>query len=278
MALNLRSKPVVAAVVWMILALLALSTLYPLVFLVFTAIRPDADYLRSQIGLPTHVTFSNVSTALGDFGLLGYTVNSAVIVSVAVVVITVIACLAAFALTQFEFPLRKTTLVIVVGMIALPPSVLVIPIFRVVTELGLLNTRQGLVLVYASLNLPFSIYLVSSYMRSIPRELISAALVDGASTLRTLWHVVLPLIRPGLLTLITLNFLFLWNDLLFSLVVLQSSQDHTIMVGLALLQGQYIRSTGVLAAGLLLSALPPLLIFLFFQKRLASGLTAGAVK
>ncbi|MEN3278964.1 MAG: multiple sugar transport system permease protein [Solirubrobacteraceae bacterium] len=264
--------------VWLLLAALALSTLYPVVFLTLTSFRTDSDYLRSPIGLPKAWTLDNISHAYSGSEIGHYALNSFIAVSIAVLLLTVVTCLAGFAFTQFEFPLRRAIFVVVVGMMALPPSVLMIPIFKVILDLNLLNKRTGLVLVYTSLNLPFSIYLMSSYMRSLPSELIHAARVDGAGTLRILWSIVLPLVRPGLLTLVTLNFLILWNELLFSLLIMQDEQGRTIMVGIAQAQGQYQTHVGVIAGGLLLSMIPPLLIFALFQRDLARGLTAGALK
>ena len=272
------SRTATAAGVWLIMATLAISTLYPLVFLTMTALRTDDDYFANPAGVPSHWTFDNVTTAFFDVGLGRYALNSFVVVVAAVIVLTVVACLAAYALVHFEFPLRRTTLVVVVAMMALPPTVLMIPIFKVVLDLGMLNTRLGLVLVYASLNLPFSIYLMTAYMRSVPVELLNAAKVDGAGTLRMLWSVVLPLVRPGLMTLMTLNFLILWHELLFSLLILPEEDSRTIMVGIVQLYGQFQTGTGVISAGLLLSVIPPLLIFLLFQRDIARGMTAGAVK
>ncbi|HEU4702767.1 MAG TPA: carbohydrate ABC transporter permease [Conexibacter sp.] len=264
--------------VWLAFAALAVSTLYPLVFLTLTALRPNADYARNPAGLPGEWTLQHVTDAFSRADMGRYAVNSLIVVTAAVVLLVAISCLAAYALTLFEFPLRRTILVIVVAMMALPPTVLMIPIFKVVLDLGMLNQRHGLVLVYTSLNLPFSVYLLTSYMRSIPRELLNAASIDGAGPLRMLWSVVVPLVRPGLLTLVTLNFLFLWNELLFSLLILPDENMRTIMVGISATQGQYQTEIGVLAAGLLLSMIPPLLIFALFQRDLARGLAAGAVK
>ena len=196
----------------------------------------------------------------------------------AVALITAISCLAAYALVHFDFPLRKGALVFIVALMALPPTALLIPVFKVVLDASLLNQRLGLILVYTALNLPFSIYLLASFMKSVPTELLNAAKIDGAGILRTLFSIVVPLVRPGLLTLVTLNFLFLWNEFLFSLVILQSETNRTIMVGIAQFQGHYEKNFGIVCAGLLLSMVPPLLIFVFFQRDLARGLTAGAVK
>jgi ABC-type glycerol-3-phosphate transport system permease component len=272
------SRTVTIAGVWAILATLALSALYPLVLLTLASFRTEEDYARNPIGLPKQWTLDNVTRAFGEADMGRYALNSLVVVLVAVAVVTVISCLAAYALTQFEFPLRRTTLVIVVATIALPPTVLMIPIFKFVLELGLLNTRLGLVLVFASLSLPFSIYLLASFMRSIPRELLNAARIDGAGTMRVLWSVVLPLVRPGVLTLVTLNFLNLWNELLFALIIVQNEEQRLLIVGITQYEGQYVSETGLVSVGLLLSMIPPLLIFALFQRDLARGLTAGAVK
>lgn len=266
------------AVLWLILAAIAVSTLYPLFFLAATALRTTADYRSSPAGLPQHFTFENVHLAFSEVGIGKLALNSFMVVVPAVALITVLACLAAYALVHFDFPLRRTALVVVVAFMALPPAVLLIPIFKVILDVGLLNDRLGLVLVYTAFMLPFSIFLLASFMRSVPTELLNAAKIDGAGALRTLWSVVIPLVRPGLLALVTLNFLFLWNEFLYSLVILQKESNRTIMVGIAQFQGHWEKNLGVVSAGLLLSMLPPLLIFLFFQRDLARGLTSGAVK
>jgi ABC-type glycerol-3-phosphate transport system permease component len=267
-----------AVAVWVIFATLAASTLYPLFFLASTALRTTADYKDSPAGLPQHLTFDNIHLAFSEVEIGRLALNSLMVVIPAVLIVTVFACLAAYALVHFSFPLRRTLLVVVVSFMALPPAALLIPIFKVALDAGLLNNRLGLILVYAAFSLPFSIFLLASFMRSVPTELLNAAKIDGAGALRALWSVVIPLIRPGLLTLVTLNFLFLWNEFLYSLVILQSETNRTIMVGIAQFQGHWDKNLGVVAAGLLLSMVPPLLIFFFFQRDLARGLTTGAVK
>jgi ABC-type glycerol-3-phosphate transport system permease component len=264
--------------VWLIFAALAVSTLYPLLFLASTAVRPSEDYKHSPAGLPTHLTLDQITGAWDQAHIAQYALNSLLVVVPAVVLVTVLASLAAYALSCFDFRLKGLALVVVVVLLAIPPTILLIPIFKLIKDAGLLNNRMGLTLVYTALSLPFSIFLLSSFMRLVPRELLHAARVDGAGALRTLWSVVVPLVRPALLTLVTLNFLFLWNEFIFSLVLLQDESQRTIMVGIAGAQNRYLQNVGVVSAGLLLSMIPPLLIFVFFQRSLTRGLTAGAVK
>jgi ABC-type glycerol-3-phosphate transport system permease component len=273
-----RGRALKLTAVWVIFTGIALSTIYPLFFLTATALRPASDYVQDPAGVPGTFTLDNITDAFKTAHIGEYAINSLVVVVPAVALLALLSTLTAYAFVHFEFPLRKTALVVVVAMMALPPTVLLIPIFKVILDAGLLNQPLGLILVYTALNLPFSIYLLASFMRGIPRELLLAAQIDGAGPLRTLWSVVIPLVRPALLTLVTLNFLFLWNELLFSLVLLQTEEHRTIMVGIAQAQGQFTKNLGVVCAGLLLSMIPPLLIFTFFQRSLTRGLTAGAVK
>lgn len=266
------------AVTWLIYAVLAASTIYPLFFLFSTAVRTSEDYRRSPGGLPQALTLDNLQFAFSDMRIATLVLNSLLVVVPAVLLLTVLACCAAYALVHFEFPLRRTTFALMAGMMALPPAAIVIPIFKVILDAGLLNNRLGLILTYTALQLPFSIFLLASFMRAVPGELLKAAMLDGAGPLRTLWSVVLPLVRPGLLTLMTLNFLFLWNEFLYSLVLLQREQERTMMVGIAQFSGHFDQNLGIVSAGLLVSIVPPLLIFLFFQRDLARGLTSGALK
>jgi ABC-type glycerol-3-phosphate transport system permease component len=267
-----------AVAVWICFALIALSAFYPLWFLTATALRTTDDYTASPGGIPSELTFNNISEAFSVMHIGDLALNSLMVVVPSVLLVTAISCLAAYALIHFQFPLRRTALVVIVAMMALPPTALLIPTFKTILDIGLLNDRLGLIIVYVALVMPFSIYLLSSFMRGVPSELLNAARIDGAGALRTLWSVVLPLVRPGLLTLVTLNFLVLWNEFLFSLVLLQVESSRTIMVGIAQFNTKSQENFGLIAAGLMLSMIPPLVIFAFLQRDLARGLTSGAVK
>jgi multiple sugar transport system permease protein len=210
--------------------------------------------------------------------VLDYSLNSLLVVGGAVALIVIVAVPAGFALGRLRFRGRTILLIGIIGLMAVPAAVLMIPLFRVVGQLGLVNTYPGLILVYAALNLPFSIYLVASYVHGLPGEVIEAAEVDGASLGRQLWSIVVPLSVPALATIVTLNVLWLWNELLFGLIILQDPDMRTVTVGIATLQGQHTTPVPLLAAGLLLSMGPVLLVFLITQRNLARGLTAGAVR
>jgi ABC-type glycerol-3-phosphate transport system permease component len=261
-----------------LLTALACTTLYPIVFVVFTAFKSNDDYVDDESGIPRDWTLANIEGAWRSAHVGDFVLNSLLVVSASVVLIAAVASLAGYAFAHLDVPLRRVGLLSVVALMLLPAALLIVPAFRVVLDIGLLNTYAGLVLFYTALSLPFNTYLMASYFERIPPQLLQAARVDGASELRAFATVALPLARPGILTLLTLNFLFLWNELLFSLVLLNEESKRTLMVGLALLDGQYTTETPLLAAGLLIALIPPLLVFAFFQRSLTEGITAGAIK
>lgn len=261
-----------------VLALMAVSAIYPLVFVGMTAFKTEAGYARDPVGPPSPPTLEFLGRALEAGRVVDYTLNSLLVVSAAVAIVVAVACPAGFALARLRFPGRTVLLVGIIGLMTIPAAVLMIPLFRLVGQIGLVNSYLGLILVYATLNLPFSIYLVAAYVSGLPREILEAAEVDGASLFGQLRSIVLPLSLPAVATIITLVFLWLWNELLFGLLILQDPDMRTLTVGLATLQGQHTTPVPLLAAGLLISMGPVLVVFLVAQRHLARGLTAGAVK
>jgi len=261
-----------------VLFVLALSTTYPVVFALFSALKSAAQYARSSLGVPTSPTLANFTAVWSQVDVGRLALNSLIVVCAAVAVIVLVSMPAGWALASMRFPLRRVTLLGVIGMMMLPAGVLMIPVFTVVKDLGLVNNRLGLILVYASLHAPFATYLMTATMRDIPQEVVQAAEVDGCGPLGTLVKIVLPLTRPTVLTIITLTFLWLWNELLFALIILQNAGQRTLIVGIAALQNEFSTPPTLLAAGMVFAMLPALAVFVFFQRRLTVGLTAGAVR
>jgi raffinose/stachyose/melibiose transport system permease protein len=228
--------------------------------------------------VPTSPTLANFTAVWSQADVGRLALNSLIVVCAAVAVIVLVSMPAGWALASMRFPLRRVTLLGVIGMMMLPAGVLMIPVFTVVKDLGLVNNRLGLILVYASLHAPFATYLMTATMRDIPREIVQAAEVDGCGPLGTLVKVVLPLTRPTVMAVITLTFLWLWNELLFALIILQNATQRTLIVGIAALQNEFSTPPTLLAAGMVFAMLPALAVFVVFQRRMTVGLTAGAVR
>jgi ABC-type glycerol-3-phosphate transport system permease component len=263
---------------WALLGLLSLLSLYPFIFVTFTAFKTRKAYAADPVGPPWEPTLEYMERALTSGNMLGYLSNSLIVVGVAVVLLLLIASMAGYALSILKFRGSGLILLGIICLLAVPAAVVMIPLYRTVSQLGLMNSHLGLILTYTALQLPFSIYLMTSFFNGLPREIIEAAQVDGAGQVRIFGAIVLPLAKPALATMATLNFLWLFNELLFGLLIMQDDQNRTLPVGLAALQGQNTTPVPLLAAGLLISLLPVLLVFTFAQRSLARGITVGAVK
>lgn len=263
---------------WLLLGGLALLSFYPFVFVTFTAFKSKKAYAADPVGPPWEPTLEYLERALTSGNMLGYLSNSIVVVGVAVLLLLVIASMAGYGLSVLKFRGSGMILLAIICLLAVPAAVVMIPLYRTVSQLGLINSHLGLILTYTALQLPFSIYLMTSFFNGLPREIIEAAKVDGAGQARVFTAIAMPLAKPALSTMAVLNFLWLFNELLFGLLIMQDDQNRTLPVGLAALQGQNTTPVPLLAAGLLISLLPVLAVFFFAQRSLARGIIVGAVK
>ena len=277
-----RGRALRLAPAWLLLTVGAATMLLPLLFIAVNAFKTPADYDRSALSLPRHPTLANFSDAWRKAGFSHYMLNSVGVVGISVIIVVTLSATAGYAFSFLDFPFRDAGLTTVVAMMILPVSALLVPTFEVVNKLHLLDSYTGLVVVYVAISLPFGVYVMASFFKAVPSQLLEAAWVDGASTLQTFTRIALPLALPALKTLTILTSLSLWNELLFALVIMQSPGHRTLTSGLALLQvdpasGGHPQTT-VQAAALALAALPPFVIYLIFNRTVAQGLTAGALK
>ena len=263
---------------WLLLSFFTLLSLYPFVFVTFTAFKSKRAYAADPVGPPWEPTLEYLERALTSGNMPGYLLNSIIVVGAAVLLLLVIASMAGYALSILKFRGSGVILLGIICLLAVPAAVVMIPLYRTVSQLGLVNSHLGLILTYTALQLPFSIYLMTSFLNGLPREIIEAAQIDGAGQIRVFRTIVMPLAGPALSTMATLNFLWLFNELLFGLLIMQDDQHRTLPVGLAVLQGQNTTPVPLLASGLLISLLPVLAVFFLAQRSLSRGLTAGALK
>jgi ABC-type glycerol-3-phosphate transport system permease component len=211
-------------------------------------------------------------------GFLRWLVNSVLISGVSVLITLALASLAAYAFSRMPFPGRSVTFTLMISLMVVPPIVMLIPLFELMADLNLVNTYQSVIIIYAGLMLPFSIYLLTSFFNTIPRELLEASQIDGAGHLRTLVAIILPLAMPALVTLAIVNLLWAWNELLIALVMLQDDSKKTLMVGITVFQSHFNLNVPVTMAGLLIATLPIVVVYLAGQRFFVRGLAAGALK
>jgi raffinose/stachyose/melibiose transport system permease protein len=261
-----------------VLIAMSVVALYPIYYMVITAFKNREEYLSRQFLPPLHPTLQNVRAALSKGDLLQWMLNSTVVTTVSVLVATAAAVLAAYALARMQFPGRDTILTGIVSLMVVPPVVLIVPLFLLMVQAGLINTLPSVIIVYVGLTIPLSVYLLTNFFRALPIEIEEAARLDGCSTMGVLWRVVLPLSAPALLTSIIVNSLWVWNELLIALVFLQSNQSRTLIAGLTLFQGQFKVNEPLVMTGALIATIPMLLLYMFGARFFIRGLVAGSGK
>jgi len=285
-----RRPPARRIALYVFLTVMAAIWLFPLAWGVYTALRPFSDtQANGYISTPTTLNLQNFSDAWeqGDFAL--HYMSTLFVAIPAVILTLLIASMVAFAVSRFNWRFNLLVLLIFTAGNLLPPQVIIVPLFKLYTALkgipepfsdnGLLYDQYtGLVLINVVFQTGFCVFVLSNYMKTISRELTEAALVDGASVLRIWAAVIMPLCRPALAALATLEFTFIYNDFFWALTLMKTGDRRPITSALNNLQGQFFTDTNLLAAGALLAAIPTILVFLALQRQFISGLSLGATK
>ena len=261
-----------------ILIFFSILSLFPVYYMAVTAFKTRPDWLHNQFGLPSPFTFQNINDALIKGEIPLWFGNSLIVTVASLVVTTIVSALAAYAIARFRFPGRMFYFNMMIALMVIPPAVLILPLFVLMVNIGLINKLPSVIIIYSGLLIPFSVYLLVSFFRSLPPELFDAAAIDGCNNLDIFWRISLPLSTPALVTLVVVNALFVWNELLIALVFLQDQAHKTLMPGLTLFKGHFTVNEPLIMAGTLIATIPMVLLYLFGQRLFVEGLTAGAVK
>jgi ABC-type glycerol-3-phosphate transport system permease component len=260
-----------------ILIAVAAFTIFPLIWLVLTSIRP-ANTVFSGGLWPSSVTFDAYVRAWNstDFGL--HFANSLWITLVTVLGVVIFASLSGYAFAKLRFPFKNVIYVLLLATLMMPSTSLIIPLYLQLKSFGLLNTQAGLVVLYVSSSAPFSMFLMRAFFETLPDELVQAARIDGTGEFQIFWRIVLPLARPGLATVIIFQFLQTWNEFIYANTVLQNTDELPLQPVLFGLVGQYQTDWPTLCAGLTMSIVPVILVYVWMQRQFVAGMTLGAVK
>ncbi|MDJ0924788.1 MAG: carbohydrate ABC transporter permease [Acidimicrobiia bacterium] len=256
----------------------AAIVLAPLLLVVLNSFRTTREIFAEPLGLPTSISFDSYTTAWNEASFSQYFVNSLTITVASVVLATGTAVFAAYALGRYKFRGSTFLSIFFLSGLLLPFRLAIMPLFLLLESLGLIDSRIGLVLVYAATGVPFSVFILSSYFRQLPVELTEAARIDGAGEFKIFGRVMLPLVRPALATVAVFQFVPLWNDFFFPLVLLRSTSKWTLPVGMTRFFGEFQSDWSTLFAGILITLLPLVILFLIATKQIIAGLTAGIGK
>jgi raffinose/stachyose/melibiose transport system permease protein len=260
------------------LLIIALAAIYPLYFIVATAIKTNADYQLDPTGFPSHPSLSALRAIVEDQPLPRWLWNSFLVTLVSVAASTVIALFAAYAIVFARFRGHQIFLSTSVALMVVPPVTLLVPMFVFMVDRGWINHLQSVMIFYSGLLVPFAIFFLVNFFRTVPHELIEAASVEGAGPFTVLRQVVLPLAGAATFTLVVVQAIWAWNELLIALVFLQTDEARTLNAGLAQFQGRYSTNQPLILAGALISIAPVVLLYLSGQRFFVRGLTAGIGK
>jgi ABC-type glycerol-3-phosphate transport system permease component len=261
-----------------VVALLVVASAFPLYWAVVSSLTPEARLFEAPSLVPQGLALEHYRALFTERDFWLPIRNSLVVASTTTAFCVIVGSLCAYALARLQFRWKGPILGFILAVTMFPQISIVSPLYLLLRELGLINTYPGLILPYLTFAMPLTVWLLVGFFRQLPAELEEAALVDGASRLRTFWEIILPLALPGLATTAILTFVYCWNEFLFALSFTLGPERQTVPVAIALFRGQYQVPWGQILAGAVVATAPVAVLVLIFQRRIVQGLTAGAVK
>lgn len=263
-----------------ILLILFVIMLYPLLWTVMSSFKTSTEYLTDAYALPSSLHFENYAHALEGSNLLGTIWNTVYVIIITLIVVLVCSVPCSYALARYRFPGSKLLLGVLIGGLFVSSSYIVVQLFLELRELKLLNNLTALALIYATFQLPFSCFLLTNYMREIPRDYEEAAIIDGCSPFGVLWNVIIPMSKANILTVGMISVLVAWSEYNVALVLVADPSKHTFPVGLANLYAvqSYATDWGALFAGITIAMIPTIVLFIIGEKYVIKGMSVGGLK
>jgi len=262
----------------LLVLLLCLAWLSPFYLLIVNTFKTMQQITSSPVSLPETPSFDAYLRVWKEANLGSYYKNSLLISAVSVVLSVSISSLAAYAFSRLRFPGKQPLFFFLLAGVMLPLQIALVPLYRLLNGMDLLSTYQGMIALYVAFTIPFGVFILTGFFRSIPVEIEEAALIDGCGWFQSYWRIVMPLAAPGLVTMVILEFIWFWNEYLVALTMIQKEAVRTVMLGVMVMANTYQLDFSLLTAGIVISVVPPILVYIFFQKYLIRGLTAGAIK
>ena len=264
---------------YLYLTILSICAVFPLLWLLVSAFKSSTEMLANPtVIFPKDWTLENFKTVLFTLNFTVNIKNSLIVALSTTVVATFISALAAYGIVRFFPKLGNVMTKILITTYMFPPILLAVPYSIIMGKAGLMNSRIGLVIVYMSFSVPYAIWLLVGFFQTVPIDIEEAARIDGANKMQVFYRVVLPIVAPGIVAVAIYTFINAWNEFLYSLILINSSEKATVAVALKSLEGQEVLDWGVMMAASAVVVIPSVIFFMLIQKKIAGGLAAGAVK
>ena len=265
-------------IIYIILILVALLVIAPLALMVMTALKDNLEFMKSPLSLPSKLNFNGFISVFTEHNFMMYLGNSLFVTLISLAISLTVSITLSYALCRYRGKwINRLYFYFLAGMI-IPIRLGVLFLNDMLNALGLLNSLWGLICIYTAMSIPFSMYIMSGYVKMIPRELDEAAIIDGCGTVRIISQIILPLIRPAIATVAIYNFMPIWNDVYFPLVFIFDESKKTFMLHVTMFFGQYSKDYNLIFSALTFAAAVSLIFYAFGSRQLIKGLTAGAIK
>ena len=250
----------------------------PLLWVAMMSLRTTTEIFKAPYGFPSPAHWEKFADAWTKSNYGTYFWNSTIVVVVAVALVTVIGAMAAHCLARYTFRGNRLVRFLILTGLVLPPQLVILALFQILLDIDLYNTLTGLILVYVATHIAMTVYILEGFFAQIPQDLFDAARMDGYSDFEIFWRVTVPIGAPAIFTTVTLNFIVLWNEFLFAVVLLTDDDKRTLPLGLMHFTGSHQLDVGMAATGLMIAMLPIIVIYAFFSETMIKGMTAGAVR
>ena len=274
----IKKKKLSQILIFIALMVIAISTIYPILFMLLCSFKQKYEYMTNVFGLPKSLYLQNYVISSEKFNIPRFTLNSSIVTVCSLFLSTLVTSMAAFGFAKLKFRGSETVLTLVIACMMVPGQVLMIPVYLMMSRLHLVNNFLSLILFYVTTSIPFATFLLTVNCRSIPDEILQSAEIDGAHHAGIYLWIIVPMMKPSIMTLIILNFLAFWNELMYSMLFLQTETTRTMTVAVATVVGRYVTNMPLLMTGLLINSVPTILVFIIFQKYISKGIAVGAIK
>jgi len=250
----------------------------PFIFVVINSFKESKDVTANPLALPASFSFDNYIEAFKVMNYSNAFMNTLIITVISVAIIIICASMTAYIMVRRKWKVTKYLFFIMVISMIIPFQAIMIPLVKIYGSIGMLNSKWALMYMYLGFGVSLAVFMYHGFIKSIPLELEEAAMIDGATGFQTFWKIVFPLLKPTTMTIVTLDVLWIWNDFLLPSLVLVSSDERTLQLSTYYFSGTYSVNYGLSMAGLMLSILPVLIIYLFLQKGIIGGVLQGSIK
>ena len=260
------------------LSVILLAYLVPFILVIINALKPTRAFLENPLSLPATIDFTNFSVAFEKMNFLRGLQNTFVITAVSVLLIALFSAMTAYLMVRTNWKITKLLFLCMVSAMIIPFQALMVPLVKIYGSMGILNNQTTLIYMYLGFGAPMAIFIYHGFIKSVPLEIEEAAMIDGCSQRRTFFSIVFPLIKPISFTVIILDVLWIWNDFLLPSLILIKPGQRTLPLSTFYFFGTYTVDYGLLMAGLLMTILPVIVIYLFLQKYIIQGVIQGSIK